>query len=310
LSIQPDGAQTGEDGATVDSMERRDWVAGVIAAERGEVTQQKAPSVRTEQPEGERVFALLEPHLQRLYNFAGREIAYHVATGDLVAGDPTTEDVVDEVVLRASRELARHLARGDIGNWLIELAIEQLEREVKRVASRRDRAVAIEDDVPETPPEVAVSTLGDEILDSYQPDEDLKLEDVIPDPSTLTPEEVTQNRDLQRVVRRIVAGLPRSWRQAFMLHEVEGYSLEETARLVRRSTTEVARDLELAREYLRQRLLEAGLGAFPSKGPHSVASMQSAVEVGLPESFRKSLRETAATGKPSGAREGSKRPEA
>jgi RNA polymerase sigma factor (sigma-70 family) len=271
------------------------------------VTQQKAPPGRTEEPEGERVFALHEPHLQRLYNFARREIAYHVANGDLVAGDPTTEDVVDEVVLRASRELARHPARGDVGNWLIELAIEQLEREIKRVASRRDRAVAIEEDIPETPPEVAVSTLGDEILDSYQPDEDLKVEDVIPDPSTLTPEEVTQSRDLQRVVRRIVAGLPRSWRQAFVLHEVEGYSLEETARMVRRSAPEVARDLELAREYLRQRLLEAGLGRFPSKGPHSVASMQSAGNVEVPEPFRTSLRERAAKGKPSGARQRSQR---
>jgi hypothetical protein len=35
----------------------------------------------------------------------------------------------------------------------------------------------IEEEIPETPPREAVVTLGDEILDVYQPDKGLRLED-------------------------------------------------------------------------------------------------------------------------------------
>jgi len=45
----------------------------------------------------------------------------------------------------------------------------------------------------------AVSTLGDEILDFYQPDELLTLEDVIPDLEVSTPEQATE--ELRRCVR-------------------------------------------------------------------------------------------------------------
>ena len=65
-------------------------------------------------------------------------------------------------------------------SWLILLAIEHLNAEVKRRRAARARTVSIEQDVPETPPTEEVSTLGDEILDFYEPDEDLKLEDLVP----------------------------------------------------------------------------------------------------------------------------------
>ena len=62
---------------------------------------------------------------------------------------------------------------------------------------QRQRTLAhIGDDVPETPPAEAVSTLGDEILDFYEPDEDLKLEDIIPDFDAPSPEEEAARSDV------------------------------------------------------------------------------------------------------------------
>jgi hypothetical protein len=69
----------------------------------------------------------------------------------------------------------------------------------------RAQSVAIEEDMPETPPEEAVATLGDEILDFYQPDEDLKLEDLVPDAHVPTPEQILESRDLQRYVNETLA---------------------------------------------------------------------------------------------------------
>jgi hypothetical protein len=48
-------------------------------------------------------------------------------------------------------------------------------------------------------------TLGYEILDFYQPDEDLKLEDLVPDAHVPTPEQILESRDLQRYVNQTLA---------------------------------------------------------------------------------------------------------
>ena len=100
-------------------------------------------------------------------------------------------------------------------------------------------------------------------MDFYQPDEDQKLEDIIPDMTAPTPEQILESRELQRYINRTLATLPRVWRRAFALHYVEGVPVAEIARMTRHAESEVERHLEYAREYLRQRLREAGFEAPP-----------------------------------------------
>jgi DNA-directed RNA polymerase specialized sigma24 family protein len=64
------------------------------------------------------------------------------------------------------------------------------------------------------------STLGDEILDFYQPDEDLKLEDIVSDIEVPTPEQSVEAKELQKLVRSLLAQMPREWRRALLLHYV------------------------------------------------------------------------------------------
>ena len=99
-------------------------------------------------------------------------------------------------------------------------------------------------------------------MDFYQPDEDQKLEDIIPDMTASTPEQILENRELQRYINRTLATLPRVWR-AFALHYVEGMPVAEIARMIQRAESEVERHLEYARDYLRQRLSEAGFESPP-----------------------------------------------
>jgi RNA polymerase sigma factor (sigma-70 family) len=150
---------------------------------------------------------------------------------------------------------------------LIRLAQEHIRHEVERAnAWRRRTPVRLEQDVPETPPPTeGMSTLGDEILDFYEPDEDLKVEDVIPDIDVPTPEEESETRELQSCVDAALAALPKEWRRALRLHYVEGRDGAELSRALGRPEPEVDRLLEHARAYLRQKLLEAGLkGPSPS----------------------------------------------
>jgi RNA polymerase sigma factor (sigma-70 family) len=123
--------------------------------------------------------------------------------------------------------------------------------------------VRLEDDVPETPPEEHVSRLGEEILEFYEPDEDLKIEDVLADLEVATPEEETEARDLQWCVDAALAGLPDQWRELLLLRYVDGLTGAELATAAGKPEAAVQRTLEHAREYLRQRLVDAGCHVGP-----------------------------------------------
>ena len=179
--------------------------------------------------------------------------------GDLLPEELTPEDVVDAVLLRAYREFVKDPTEQKIRSWLIRLAREQLEAEIKRLKSERNRtAVHIEEDIPETPPTEEVSTLDDEILEFYQPDEDLKLEDIIPDIEVPTPEELTETKELRRCVDEALAGLPEEWRRALLLRYDEGRTGVRLAKAIGKSEPEMARILKNARTSLRQKLIELG----------------------------------------------------
>jgi ribosomal subunit interface protein len=257
---------------------------------REELRRQKAEAIPAEERERELFSTLAERHLKRLYNFARREIAYDLATGDLAPGEVTAEDVVDATLLQAYREFVKEPAGREIRSWLIGLAVETVEAEVKRSKAERARGVHIEEDIPETPPAVEVSTLGDEILDFYQPDEDQKLEDIIPDMTTPTPEQVLESRELHRYINRTLATLPRVWRRAFALHYVEGVAVAEIARLTRSAESEVERHLEYTREHLRQSLLEAGFEA-PQRDQAALTIFGTAADVEVPAVFRNAVIE-------------------
>jgi len=259
-------------------------------ARREELRRQKAEAFPAEERERELFSTLAERHLKNLYNFARREIAYYLATGDLLPGEITAEDVVDATLLQAYREFVKDPTRREIRSWLIGLAVEKIEAEVKRSKAERAGSVHIEEDIPETPPTEEVSTLGDEIMDFYQPDEDQKLEDIIPDMTAPTPEQILESRELQRYINRTLATLPRVWRRAFALHYVGEVPVAEIARMTEGVDSEVERNLEYAREYLRQRLHDDGFEA----PPHDQVALKifgAAADVEVPAVFRNAVIE-------------------
>jgi len=232
-------------------------------ARREELRREKTAAILAEERERELFSTLIERHLQKLYNFVRREIAYHLAIGDLLLGEVTTEGVVDAALLRAYLEFVKNPAGHEIKNWLLKLGAERIEAKVRRSKAERARDVHIEEDIPEMPPAQEVSTRGEKIMDFYQPDEDLKLEDIIPDMTVPTPEQILESRELQRYINRTLATLPRAWRRAFVLHYAENVPVTEVARMTRHTEAEVERQLEYTRKYLRQRLNEAGFGSSP-----------------------------------------------
>lgn len=201
--------------------------------------------------------------LEELYDFVKHELRYREAVGDLIPREIKPSDIVDAVVIQAGREHLAQASAEKISERVRDLAARRIQSEAARLRRERNRAIHIEDDVPETPPQEEVKTLGEEIFYFYQPDEDLKIEDVLPDVRIPSPEQAVEVRELQQCFLSALDALPREWRQALRLRFVDGLSGASFAKAMHHSEPESERILQHATAYLRQRLLESGCAFEP-----------------------------------------------
>ncbi len=206
----------------------------------------------------EEFFKRIQPHLERFNQFVSSEIEYYLATGDLKSDELTPEDVIDAVVLQGSDEYTKNQPILPLDRWLVMLATKYLRKEVRRLQEAREEFVHLEEDIPETPPEEEVVTLGEEILDFYQPDEDLRMEDVVADPTAETPEQVAESREaVQQFVHQTLTELPRAWRDAFVLTRVQGFSTAEIAEIFDQPEKKVKQNLQQAENALKKKLIDS-----------------------------------------------------
>jgi RNA polymerase sigma factor (sigma-70 family) len=203
-------------------------------------------------------FKLVEPHLAKLREIAGRVLNYVEARGDLPPNDLELDDVVDAALARAYDEFSKERAPEDIRSRLIRFALDEIKAEVKRAKTDRTRAVHLEERVPKTPPTEEVSTLGDEILDFYQPDEALKVEDIVPDLEIPRPDQIAETNELRQCVRAAVRGLPQDARRALTLRYIVGLHGRELAKSLGMREADVERLTDDARVSLRDRLVASG----------------------------------------------------
>ena len=226
------------------------------------------PARSTEQNK-EQFLSLVNPHLERLREFVRHQLAYFESVGDLAPGALSADEIVDAVVLRAGQQFLNGTADPEIRSWLIQLAVERIHAEIRRLSSNRNTEVPLEKNVPLTPPARVVSTLGEEIFEFYQPDENLKLEDIFADFDVSTPEDfVAAKEELLHCVNAALAGMPKKWRQALRLRHVEGLTSEQLSEALEKDEPEIERILEYARQHLRESLIEAGC-RFIVKDPKS-----------------------------------------
>lgn len=211
----------------------------------------------SEQRNRERFFSLMGYHLKRLYRFVCQEIDCFEAVGDLLPGELAPGDVVDAMLLRAYREYLTEPALRNLSGWLIRLAKEQLEAQVRALNAARESPVLIEE-IPAAPLQQAASTQGEEILYFGEPEEDLILEDAVPGLDVPTPDHQAEAKELRVCVREALRFMPRDWRRALLLHHAEGFEGAELAEAVGRPESEMGHVLEQSRDYLRERLVEAG----------------------------------------------------
>ncbi|MBR0671975.1 RNA polymerase sigma factor [Neoroseomonas soli] len=169
------------------------------------------------------------------------------AARSVLRDDAEAEDVVQEAYVRAFRGLAGFRGDASLSTWLTRIALNEAFGRLRR----RRTTVDLEQI------EVAQKGGGASIL-------------MFPTALGGDPEGAAARREIRRLLEQAIDGLPEVYRPVLVARDVDGLSVEETARIlgIRPETvrTRLHRARRLLRAELDQRLGDALGDAFPFDG--------------------------------------------
>jgi RNA polymerase sigma-70 factor (ECF subfamily) len=164
----------------------------------------------------------------------------------VVRNDAEAEDVVQETYVKAFTNLAAFRGDAQLSTWLTRIALNEA---LGRVRRRRPTAALEAVDLEG-------SRAGGRIL-------------AFPTslPASPDPEMEASRGQVRELLERAVDSLPDGFRAVFVLRDIEGMSMEETAEQLRIKPETVKTRLHRARKLLRARIEEEVTGAFSSLFP-------------------------------------------
>ena len=202
-------------------------------------------------------------NLRRLRLFVERELYLRENSGQLEPDSISVEEVVDEAVARALDEKIEKPDRLGLEGWLYRLAIQAMDDFQSRLPAsesavnlqglRRRRNERASDEPR---------------LQFHQPDEAMTTESGIADIGTATPEEIAYTDEMITLVQFALGAAAPQDRESFILHALEGFSIEEIAMITDRKPELVQQAIGRAREKLRH--------AFPIDNPFKKKLLQEA----------------------------------
>jgi RNA polymerase sigma-70 factor (ECF subfamily) len=206
-----------------------------------------------------------DPHAVRLMTNRNNQRLFRVAWS-ILRNRAEAEDVVQSTYLRAFVAMESFEERSSLSTWLTRIAInEALGR--KRAASRR-RARLDENSV------VHLEEYRDKLMRGST--------------NSLSPEDSAAREQLRRLLEGAIARLPESFRVVFVLREIEGMSVDETAEALGiPSATVKTRHLRARRrlqEALAPEVSTALSGTFPFAGADCAAITERVVRAWCGES--------------------------
>jgi len=193
------------------------------------------------------VRSYVNANLSRLERFVERELFFREVAGEVAPDFVSKEEVVDEVIARALGDGGEKPDRLALEPWLYRLAIRALD----------DLSVRSEESLSAVPLEVSarkqnVRASDEPELQFHQPDEMLTEESVIADRRTATPEDIASSDEMVSLVQYALNGAKRPDREVFILHTIEGFSVEEICEITDRRQEEIRSSILAARDHLRR----------------------------------------------------------
>jgi DNA-directed RNA polymerase specialized sigma24 family protein/ribosome-associated translation inhibitor RaiA len=239
--------------------------------------------------ERERFRRAIRPFLSKLRRLARFERAHLRARGQLMSDYPSVDDLLDEILARASADPNLLKPGAKVLPELYRIAIDVAKEVATRERNRR-RKLSLEVAPPREPTD---REIDETFYDWYQPDEVTKLEELAADASTI-PEELLSRHEMRQLVDSLIASMPVEWRRALILSRVEGMPLSAVAHALN-STEDIIRDwLNRADNFLRARLREEGISpsdlgqlSYIERAPSSEDSDE---EAGFDEALGEQLR--------------------
>jgi len=196
---------------------------------------------------GEDIRSYVNANLARLDRFVEREIYFREAAEQMPPDSVAKEEIIDEVIARALGDGAEKPERLALEPWLYRLAI----RSIGDLAARaNDNLSSVHLEESARTPNVRASDEAE--LQYHQPDEMLTEESVIADTRVATPEDVAYTDEMITLVQYALSGTKRADREAFILHTIEGFSVEEISAITDRKPEEIRASINAAREHLRR----------------------------------------------------------
>jgi ribosomal subunit interface protein len=197
--------------------------------------------------------SLINENLDKISNYVRRELFHRTVAENLPSGIIQPEALVDEVFLLMTSQEKTKPAAVSYEQWMYRVARQRIE---ERLAELDRESPHVEDAAGESR-EMEVAW-EDEALSFFQPDESLRLEDVLKDPGTPNPEALMEFEETEDKVHKAIARLPRKIRESFVLAVLEGFAPFEVSMITGRDADKIQKDVAEARKRLREGLrLEA-----------------------------------------------------
>ena len=183
-------------------------------------------------------------NLEKLQNYIRRELYSQVVQRNLSPGLIEVAAIVDEVFLEVSARAAEQPHDLSLEQWMFQLAHQKLRERLNDLQAHQEDS-SIEE------PSAVDSRWDDEILNFFQPDESLRLEDLLVDKSSTNPEELIEGEEAEQLIHQLVAQLSDSIRESFVLFAIEGFGADEVAMITGKPSSQILQDVENARRALR-----------------------------------------------------------
>jgi RNA polymerase sigma-70 factor (ECF subfamily) len=181
---------------------------------------------------------VIQRHNRRLYRVAR----------SVLRDDAEAEDIVQETYVSAFRNLGGFRGEARLSTWLTRIALNQATDRLRRKR-----------------PQVALS-----VIDDAENRAEGSLMSLFTGQTAADPERAASRAEIRRLVESAIDALPTPFRTVFVLREIEGMSIEETAAELDIKPETVKTRLHRARRQLRATLedtLAAALNdAFPFAG--------------------------------------------
>ncbi len=211
----------------------------------------------------------LSKDLEKLYNFVQRELQYHDALDDLPENELDPYDLINAAILKILDKKPNKPLK--LGQAIYAEVLDQIQNAVAKLEEQERRETSVEKNINDAAEEDGFTTLGEQVLDFWQPDQDLNQSDVIADKEVPTPAEIEDMKDRQAEIYLALDALPKVWREDFIFLAVEHWSVKKLSEMRDVKLEKMQEQLKNTQAFLQERLREKLLlsNRKPGSGKHA-----------------------------------------